>query len=86
MSARLAFAAATIMNSEVLLTNGWFLTGDATLIIKAAVPLGDQVTGAEILALATNDMGIVRMRCTRAVRLACVRIEADRQVDQVLGE
>ncbi len=43
------------------------------------------VEKAEILVLATHDMGIVRQWCTRAIRLGGGRIEADGPVAEVLG-
>src|SRR5512138_1083419 len=40
---------------------------------------------ADIMALATHDMGIVRKWCTRAIRLNGGRIEADGPVEDVIG-
>ena len=85
MQVRLSFAMATVMEPEVLLMDEWFLAGDAAFMDKAREKLTRLVTGAEILVLATHDMGIVREWCTRAIRLDAGRIVADGPVAEVLG-
>jgi lipopolysaccharide transport system ATP-binding protein len=85
MSVRLSFAAATLMEPEILLMDEWFLAGDADFMARARARLETLVERAEILVLATHDMGIVRQWCTRAIRLGGGRIEADGPVDEVLG-
>ena len=85
MSVRLSFAAATLMNPQILLMDEWFLAGDADFIARATERLETLVTGADILVLATHDMGIVRKWCTRAIRLEGGRIVADGPVDEVVG-
>jgi lipopolysaccharide transport system ATP-binding protein len=85
MAVRLSFAAATLMNPQILLMDEWFLAGDADFIARATERLGAMVTGAEILVLATHDMGIVRRWCTRVIRLESGRIVADGPVDAVIG-
>jgi lipopolysaccharide transport system ATP-binding protein len=85
MAVRLSFAAATLMNPQILLMDEWFLAGDADFIARATERLETLVTGADILVLATHDMGIVRKWCTRAIRLEGGRIVADGPVDEVVG-
>ena len=85
MSVRLSFAAATLMEPEILLMDEWFLAGDADFMARARERLEALVEKAEILVLATHDMGIVRQWCTRAIRLGGGRIEADGPVAEVLG-
>jgi lipopolysaccharide transport system ATP-binding protein len=85
MSVRLSFAAATLMNPQILLMDEWFLAGDADFIARATERLETLVTGAEILVLATHDMNIVRKWCTRAIRLEGGRIVADGPVDEVVA-
>jgi lipopolysaccharide transport system ATP-binding protein len=85
MSVRLSFAAATLMNPQILLMDEWFLAGDADFIARATERLETLVTGADILVLASHDMGIVRKWCTRAIRLEGGRIVADGPVDEVVG-
>jgi lipopolysaccharide transport system ATP-binding protein len=85
MAVRLSFAAATLMEPEILLMDEWFLAGDADFIARATERLEKLVTGAEILVLATHDMSIVRKWCTRAIRLEGGRIVADGPVAEIVG-
>lgn len=85
MAVRLAFAMATAATPRILLMDEWFLAGDAAFMAKAERRLADLVRGAEILVLATHDMGVVRRWCDRAIRLDAGRIVADGPVDAVLG-
>ena len=43
------------------------------------------VGGAEILVLATHDMGVVRRWCTRVLRVESGRIMADGPTEDVLA-
>jgi lipopolysaccharide transport system ATP-binding protein len=85
MSIRLSFAVATLMSPQILLMDEWFLAGDADFMARASERLEKLVVGADILVLATHDMAIVRRWCTRVIRLASGRIEADGTVEEVLG-
>jgi lipopolysaccharide transport system ATP-binding protein len=84
MQVRLSFAMATVMEPEVLLMDEWFLAGDAAFMQKAREKLAVLVNDADILVLATHDLGIVREWCTRAIRLDGGRIIADGPVAEVL--
>jgi lipopolysaccharide transport system ATP-binding protein len=84
MQVRLSFAMATVMAPEVLLMDEWFLAGDADFMARARERLERLVTDADILVLATHDMGIVREWCTRAIRLDGGRIVADAPVRELL--
>jgi lipopolysaccharide transport system ATP-binding protein len=84
MAVRLSFAAATLMEPEILLMDEWFLAGDADFMARATERLEKLVVGADILVLATHDMSIVRKWCTRAIRLAGGRIVADGPVAEVV--
>jgi lipopolysaccharide transport system ATP-binding protein len=84
MQVRLSFAMATVMEPEVLLMDEWFLAGDAAFMAKAREKLTRLVGDADILVLATHDMGVVREWCTRAIRLDAGRIVADGPVAEVL--
>jgi lipopolysaccharide transport system ATP-binding protein len=85
MSVRLSFAVATLMTPEILLMDEWFLAGDADFMARAQERLERLVEDADILVIATHDMGVVRRWCTRAIRLGGGRIEADGPVAEVLG-
>jgi lipopolysaccharide transport system ATP-binding protein len=85
MQVRLSFAIATVMEPEVLLMDEWFLAGDADFQQRAREKLTRLVEHADILVLATHDMGVVREWCTRAIRLEAGRIVADGPVEEVLA-
>lgn len=86
MSVRLSFAAATLMEPEILLMDEWFMAGDADFIERANERLEKLVTGADILVLATHNMSIVRKWCTRAIRLSGGRVVGDGPVEEILAE
>jgi lipopolysaccharide transport system ATP-binding protein len=85
MGVRLAFAIATAAQPAVLLMDEWFLAGDAEFLERAQGRLERLVVGAEILVLATHDLGIVRRWCNRVIRIESGQIVADGSVDAVLG-
>jgi len=85
MGVRLAFAIATASQPAVLLMDEWFLAGDAEFLERAQARLERLVVGAEILVLATHDLGIVRRWCNRAIRIEAGQIVADGPVEMVLG-
>lgn len=85
MGVRLSFSVATLMNPQILLMDEWFLAGDADFIQRATERLEQLVTGAEILVLATHDLGIVRKWCNRVMRMEGGRIVADGPVADVIG-
>ena len=86
MQVRLSFAMATVIAPEILLMDEWFMAGDADFMARARERLGRLVEGADILVLATHDMGIVREWCTRAIRLEAGRVVADGPAAAVLDE
>jgi lipopolysaccharide transport system ATP-binding protein len=85
MALRLAFAMATAIQPEVLLMDEWFLAGDADFLARAEERLTRLVGQADILVIATHDMGVVRRWCTRAIRIDAGAIVADGPVAEVLG-
>jgi lipopolysaccharide transport system ATP-binding protein len=85
MAVRLSFAAATLIEPEILLMDEWFLAGDSDFIVRANKRLEELVVGADILVLASHNMEIVRKWCTRAIRLSGGRIVADGPVEEVLA-
>lgn len=84
MSVRLSFAVATLMSPEILLMDEWFLAGDEDFQARARERLERLVADADILVIATHDLGVVRHWCTRVIRLSSGRIEADGPVTEVL--
>ena len=85
MQLRLAFAMATAMEPQVLLMDEWFMAGDADFMARAEDRLAQLVSGADILVIATHDMGVVRRWCSRVIRLEAGRIVADGTVEEILG-
>lgn len=85
MNIRLSFAMATAITPQILLMDEWFMAGDADFMRKAEARLTRLVEGADILVIATHDMGVVRRWCSRVIRLESGRIVADGTVDEVLG-
>jgi lipopolysaccharide transport system ATP-binding protein len=85
MAVRLSFAAATLMEPEILLMDEWFMAGDADFMARAGKRLEQLVTEADIMVLATHNMDIVRQWCTRVIRFSGGRIEADGPVEEILG-
>jgi len=69
MRARLAFAAATAVDADVLLMDEWIAVGDAEFQAMAHKRLLKLVERAGILVLATHDLDLLRLYCNKVMRL-----------------
>jgi lipopolysaccharide transport system ATP-binding protein len=69
MQARLAFAAATAVEADVLLMDEWISVGDADFQKLAHRRLLKLVERAGILVLASHDLELVRLYCNKVMRL-----------------
>lgn len=69
MQARLAFAAATAVECDVLLMDEWIAVGDAEFQKLAHKRLLSLVERAGILVLATHDVDLLRLYCNKVMRL-----------------
>jgi lipopolysaccharide transport system ATP-binding protein len=69
MQARLAFAAATSVEADVLLMDEWIAVGDADFQKLAHKRLLKLVERAGILVLASHDLDLLRLYCNKVVRL-----------------
>ena len=69
MQARLAFAAATAVEADVLLMDEWISVGDADFRQLAHKRLLKLVERAGILVLASHDHDLLRLYCNKVVRL-----------------
>jgi lipopolysaccharide transport system ATP-binding protein len=69
MQARLAFAAATAVEADVLLMDEWIAVGDADFQKLAHRRLLSLVERAGILVLATHDLDLLRLYCNKVMRL-----------------
>jgi len=69
MQARLAFAAATAVEADVLLMDEWIAVGDADFQHLAHTRLLKLVERAGILVLASHDTDLLRLYCNKVMRL-----------------
>ena len=69
MQARLAFAAATAVEADVLLMDEWIAVGDADFQTLAHKRLLKLVERAGILVLGSHDLGLIRLYCNKVMRL-----------------
>ena len=69
MFLRLAFAISTTVDPEILIMDEMISTGDADFIEKAERRLHEIVDKANILALASHDMNVIRRLCNKVVWL-----------------
>jgi ABC-type polysaccharide/polyol phosphate transport system ATPase subunit len=69
MFLRLAFAISTCIDPDILIMDEMISTGDAQFIDKAMRRLHDLIGKANILALASHDLGLIRNLCNKVVWL-----------------
>jgi lipopolysaccharide transport system ATP-binding protein len=69
MQARLAFAAATAVEADVLLMDEWIAVGDSDFQKLAHKRLLNLVERAGILVLASHDTDLLRLYCNKVMRL-----------------
>jgi lipopolysaccharide transport system ATP-binding protein len=69
MQARLAFAAATAVEADVLLMDEWIAVGDSEFQQLAHKRLLKLVERAGILVLASHDHDLLRLYCNKVMRL-----------------
>ncbi|RAK57861.1 ABC transporter ATP-binding protein [Phenylobacterium deserti] len=69
MQARLAFAAATAVEADVLLMDEWIAVGDSDFQKLAHKRLLKLVERAGILVLASHDTDLLRLYCNKVMRL-----------------
>ena len=69
MQARLAFAAATAVEADVLLMDEWIAVGDRDFQQLAHRRLLNLVERAGILVLASHDLDLLRLYCNKVMRL-----------------
>ena len=69
MQARLAFAAATAVEADVLLMDEWIAVGDADFKKLAHKRLLNLVERAGILVLASHEVDLLKLYCNKVMRL-----------------
>ena len=86
MMLRLAFAACTCMEPEILLMDEWIGVGDASFVEKAQRRLAQFVDRAGILVVASHNPPLLERNCTQGVLLDAGRIVAAGPIGDVLRE
>lgn len=74
MQARLAFAVATSIETDILLMDEWLAVGDAEFRTAAHERLASLVGRSSILVLASHDSTIIEAFCNRTIHLEHGRI------------
>jgi lipopolysaccharide transport system ATP-binding protein len=88
MQGRLAFAAATAVESDVLLMDEWIAVGDADFQKLAHKRLLKLVERAGILVLATHEAPLLKLYCNKVMKLeggVASEVVDIRKLDQLLG-
>lgn len=88
MQGRLAFAAATAVESDVLLMDEWIAVGDADFQKVAHKRLLKLVERAGILVLATHEAPLLRLYCNKVMKLeggVASEVVDIRKLDQLLA-
>jgi lipopolysaccharide transport system ATP-binding protein len=85
MYARLAFAASTAMDADVVLMDEWLAVGDAEFKQLAHDRLLNLIRRAGILVLASHDHDLLRLYCNKIMRLDAGRASPVVGIEQ-LGE
>ena len=84
MMLRLAFAATTQVQQEVLVMDEWLATGDLHFLEKAEARLEEFIAASRIIVFATHSLTMAEKWCNRAFLLNQGRIIADGPVKQVV--
>jgi lipopolysaccharide transport system ATP-binding protein len=88
MQGRLAFAAATAVEADVLLMDEWIAVGDAEFQKIAHKRLLKLVERAGILVLATHEASLLKLYCNKVMRLdggLASEVVDIRRVDELLA-
>jgi lipopolysaccharide transport system ATP-binding protein len=88
MQARLAFAAATAVEADVLLMDEWIAVGDAEFQRLAHQRLLKLVERAGILVLATHEIPLLKLYCNKVMRMeggVASEVVDIRRLDEVLA-
>ena len=88
MQGRLAFAAATAVEADVLLMDEWIAVGDADFQRIAHKRLLSLVERAGILVLASHDTDLLRLYCNKVMRMeggVASAVTPIRQLDELMA-
>ena len=83
MRMRLAFATSTTRHPDILLFDEMISFGDAGFATRAKARLDGMMDQAKILALASHDIGSLKLYCNRALLLEAGAVTAEGSVEAV---
>ncbi|UWL60235.1 ABC transporter ATP-binding protein [Brucella pseudintermedia] len=85
MQLRLAFAASTSINPEILIMDEWLSTGDEDFKERANGRMRNLVDDTKILVLASHSKELLLKNCNRVIWLEHGRVKVDGNPSQVLS-
>ena len=83
MQARLAFAAATAVDADIILMDEWLAVGDAEFKVLAHDRLEELVSQAGIMVMASHHRDLLRLYCNKVARLEAGRASAVVDIDNL---
>ena len=86
MRLRLAFAASTCGDPEILLMDEWISAGDAAFVDKIRRRLDEFTNRAGILVLASHNLDLLERVCTKGVLIEAGRVLAIGPIEEVLTQ
>jgi len=69
MAMRLAFAASTSVDADIILMDEWLSVGDADFAKKAKDRLDSMMSGAKIVIIASHNIDLIKNQCNRVLTL-----------------
>jgi lipopolysaccharide transport system ATP-binding protein len=69
MAMRLAFAASTSVDADIILMDEWLSVGDADFAKKAKERLDSMMSGAKIVIIASHNIDLIKNQCNRVLTL-----------------
>lgn len=83
---RLGFAISTAVQTDIMLLDEWFGTGDAQFLRKARRRMTDRMGGSKIVVVASHNSNLLRRLCNRAILVDKGKIVFDGDVAKTLAE
>lgn len=84
MQLRLAFAASTSINPEILIMDEWLSTGDEDFKERANERMRELVNSTKILVLASHSEELMQKNCNRVIWLEHGRVRMDGSPSKIL--
>jgi lipopolysaccharide transport system ATP-binding protein len=86
MAVRLAFAVAAHLEPEILLVDEVLAVGDAAFQKKSLGKMSEVAESGRTVIFVSHNMGAIKGLCTRSVWLDFGEVQADGDVDEVVGK